>query len=152
MDELDVRQKMKIPSLTLLTATFALLASCSTTPEPVSSTHYKAGFAGFGWDLNGGRIGSKANAALGVTRTTSTPDKLYLKAYLPNPDGSRSSPIKKVDSGSNASLVMFEGTKKTGWIPNQRYTFELEVFSDPQYLNRVDSLSQPAVCIIPPLP
>lgn len=121
-------------------------------PQPVSSIHYKAGLAGFAWKLNGGSIGSEANAALGVTRTTASPAQLYLKAYLPNPDGSRSNPIKKVDSVGEGSFVMFEGAKKGGWNPNQCYTFYLEVFSDPQYLNRIDSLSQPAVCIVPPLP
>ena len=142
---------MRISSLTLITASFALLASCSTIPQPLSSSHYKAELAGFGWKRNGGSFGSEASAALGVTRITASPTQLYLKAYLPNPDGSRSKPIKKVDSGGKGSFVMFEGAKKGGWIPNQRYTFHLDVFSDPQCLNRIDSLSQPAVCIVPPL-
>ncbi len=143
---------MHLSSLTILAASFALLTSCSTIPQPVSSTHYKSNFAGFGWNIDRGYLGSKANAGFGVTRTSSAPSQLYLKAYLPNPDSSRSSPIKKVDSGGKGSFVMFDGADKEGWIPNQRYTFYLEVFSDSQYRNKIDSLSQPAVCIVPPLP
>jgi len=92
-----------------------------------------------------------ANAALGVTRTSSSPATLYLRAFLPNPDGTRSPAMKKTDSGGKGSLVMFEGSKKSGWIPNQRYNFYLEVYSDPQYSTQIDSISQVAVCIVPPL-
>lgn len=132
--------------ITLLSASLVLLSSCATIPQPNSSTHYKASFAGFGWTRGGG-----ANAAIGLKRITSSPSKLYVKAFLPTPDGSGSTQVRKIDSGGKDDLIMIEGAKASGWITNKTYNFYVEVYSDSTYTTKIDSLSQPAVCIVPPM-
>jgi len=125
------------------------LSSCaslyrSSLPKASKSANYEVFFAGFDWEPE-----FRAKARFGLIRTSDTPKTLYIKSYLPEPDGSLSKPITRIVRQGKGSELMFLGSERTGWRGNQIYKFYLEVFSDPGYKNRIDSISQDSVCIIP---
>jgi hypothetical protein len=122
-----------------------LLNSCGTLPAPSSSKYVKATLAGHIWSRSG-----SAKPLFTVKRLSNNPSPLYLQAYLPRPDGSSAAPIKRVARGGMDSRIDFEGATGIGWRANRRYTYRLDVYSDPKYTVKIDSLSQQAICVVPP--
>jgi len=145
---------MRFFLITLLCVISIVISACSSTPRAVSSQHYKAEAADFLWKRGNGSapVFSHGQVTFILRRTSTSPSPLYLKVFLPNPDGSLSKPIQKIDSGGKGSSVVFSGPLKNGWVNNKRYNFYLETYSDPKYSKKIDSLSQPAICIAPHAP